>query len=173
MTEREIYEKFDNLSEKELNTKSNKNVYVKNVVMTSIIKHCRDQKKGGVRAIDGFRKNLMIPDCAIPNCPEFEVKSKTGKLSMNEKILEEFSVKIYEIDLFFYEHYKEKIKIDKNGCKYILFIVDVYFTEYFLDLDIDEQNHEGRELIFEQKRQEALEKNLVAHLLELIQVMQK
>ena len=92
---------------------------------------------------------------------------------MNEKILEEFSVKIYEIDLFFYEHYKEKTKIDKNGCKYILFRVDVYFTEYFLDLDIDEQNHEGRELIFEQKRQEALEKNLVAHLLELIQVMQK
>ena len=76
MTEREIYEKFDNLSEKELNTKSNKNVYVKNVVMTSIIKHCRGQKKGGVRAIDGFRKNLMIPDCAIPKCPEFEVKSK-------------------------------------------------------------------------------------------------
>ena len=31
MTEREIYEKFDNLSEDELNTKSNKSVYVKNI----------------------------------------------------------------------------------------------------------------------------------------------
>ena len=41
MTEREIYKKFDNLSEKELNTKSNKNIYVKNVIMTTIIKHCR------------------------------------------------------------------------------------------------------------------------------------
>ena len=29
MTEREIYEKFGNLSEDELNTKSNKNVHVK------------------------------------------------------------------------------------------------------------------------------------------------
>ena len=30
MTEREIYEKFSNLSEDELNTKSNKNIYVRN-----------------------------------------------------------------------------------------------------------------------------------------------
>ena len=36
----EIYEKFDNLSKEELNTKSNKNVYIKNKVMTNIIKHC-------------------------------------------------------------------------------------------------------------------------------------
>ena len=40
MTEREIYRKY-NLSEDELNIKSNKNVYVKNTVMTNIIKHCR------------------------------------------------------------------------------------------------------------------------------------
>ena len=45
LTEREIYEKFDNLSKNELNTKSNKNVYVKNNVMTNIIKHCRGEKK--------------------------------------------------------------------------------------------------------------------------------
>ena len=32
MTEREIYENFSNLSKKELNTKSNKNVCIKNVV---------------------------------------------------------------------------------------------------------------------------------------------
>ena len=45
MTEREIDEKFGNISEEELNTKSNKNVYVKNVVMTAIIKRCRGRKK--------------------------------------------------------------------------------------------------------------------------------
>ena len=38
MTERKIYKKFVNLSEKELNTKSNKITYVKNDVMTTIIK---------------------------------------------------------------------------------------------------------------------------------------
>ena len=41
MTEREIFEKFDNLSNDELNTKSSKFVYVKNNVITNIVKHCR------------------------------------------------------------------------------------------------------------------------------------
>ena len=45
MTERELYEKFDNSSEKELNTKSNISVYVKNDTMTTIIKCCRGGKK--------------------------------------------------------------------------------------------------------------------------------
>ena len=65
MTEREIYEQFGNLSKEKLNTKSNKNVSVKNVVMTAIIKRCRGKKKRSVRAIDGFRNKLMIPDSEI------------------------------------------------------------------------------------------------------------
>ena len=109
-TERELYEKFDNLSKEELNAKSNKTAYVRNDVMTTIIKRCRGKKKRGIRAIDEFRKKLIIPDSEIPVCPEFEVKSKIGKLFMNEKIIEEYSVKIYEIDPFFYEHHKEKNK---------------------------------------------------------------
>ena len=48
--------KFDDLSKDELNTKSNKNVYVRNNVMSNIIKRCRGEKKRGIRAIDGFRK---------------------------------------------------------------------------------------------------------------------
>ena len=38
MAKREIYKKFTNLSKKELNTKNNKKTYVKNYVMTTIIK---------------------------------------------------------------------------------------------------------------------------------------
>ena len=160
ITERELCEKFDNLGQEELNAKSNKTVYVRNDVVTTI-KHCGCEKKRGIRAIDGFRKKLMIPDSEIPVCPEFEVKSKIGKLFINEKILEEYSVKIYEIDPLFYEHHKEKIKVDKNDCKYILFRIDVYFTEYFLAIEIGEQNHEVREFVFEKKRQEALEKKFI------------
>ena len=37
MTERKIFEK--------LNTKSNKNVFVKNTIMTNVINHCRGEKK--------------------------------------------------------------------------------------------------------------------------------
>ena len=38
MTKGEIYKKFTNLSKKGLNTKSNKNPYFRNDVMTTIIK---------------------------------------------------------------------------------------------------------------------------------------
>ena len=115
MTEREIYENFANLSKEEWNTKSNKIIYVRNDVITTIIKCCRGEKKRGIRAIDVFRKKIMIPDSEIPKCLEFEVKSKIGKLLMNEKILEEYSVKIYEIDPYFYEHHKEKKQLTKMG----------------------------------------------------------
>ena len=56
MAKREIYKKFTNLCEKELNTKSSKNPYVRNDVMTTIIKRCRGEKTRGIRTIDGFRK---------------------------------------------------------------------------------------------------------------------
>ena len=107
MTEREIYENFDNLSKDKLNTKSNKSAYVKNIIMANIIKHCRGQKKRGPRAIYGFRKNLMLADYEISVSIEHVVKSKIGTIFKNEKILEEYSVKIYEIDPYFYEHYKK------------------------------------------------------------------
>ena len=74
--------------------------------MTTIIKRCRGKKKRGVEAIDGYRKKLMIPVSKVLECREFEFKSKIGKLFMNEKILKEYSVRIDEIDPFFYEHYK-------------------------------------------------------------------
>ena len=45
MTERETFEKFDNLSEDELKTKNNKKSFVKNDVMTTVIKWCRVKKK--------------------------------------------------------------------------------------------------------------------------------
>ena len=47
----------------------------------------------------------MIPDFEIPKCPEFEVKSIIGKILKTHNPLEEYSVKIYEIDPYFYEHY--------------------------------------------------------------------
>ena len=57
MTKRQIYKIFTNSGGKELNTKDNKKTYVKNGVMTTVIKRCRGKKTRGIRAIDGFRKN--------------------------------------------------------------------------------------------------------------------
>ena len=117
-------------------------------------------KKRGIREIDEFRKKLMIPDYEIAKRPEHEVKWKIGTIFANEKILEKYPATIYEIDPYFYEHYKEKIQTDKNGCEYVLFKIDIYFTEYFLAVEIDEKSHTDRDPLFEEKRQKALEKKL-------------
>ena len=45
MTKREIFEKFDDLSEDELNAKNNKEVYTKDNVMATVIKRCRGENK--------------------------------------------------------------------------------------------------------------------------------
>ena len=50
----------------------------------------------------------------------------------------------------------KKIQADKNGCKYILFRIDIYFSECFLVVKIDEKRHTDRYIIFEEKRQKAL-----------------
>ena len=77
-------------------------------------------KKRGERKIDGFRKNLMIRESEISECPEF--KSNIGNIFVNEKILKEYSVKIYKIDPYFYEHYGKKYKLIKLG-------VNIYYLE--------------------------------------------
>ena len=56
MTKRQIYKNITNLSKQELNERNNKITYVKNDVMTTVIKRCRGEKTS-IRAIDGFRKN--------------------------------------------------------------------------------------------------------------------
>ena len=54
----------------------------------------------------------------------------------------------------------KKIQIDKNECKYILFRIDIYFNNCFLAVEIDEKGHTDRGSIFDEKRQEVLEKKL-------------
>ena len=92
---------------------------------------------------------------------EHKVKSKTGTIFVNEDIYEEYLVKIYEIDLYFSENYKKKkTQVHRNGQQYILFRIDIYFTKYCLAIEIDQEGHTDRDLIFEEKRQKALEKKL-------------
>ena len=49
MTKREIYKKFTNLSQKKkkkkLNTQNKKTPYIRNDVITTIIKQCKGEKK--------------------------------------------------------------------------------------------------------------------------------
>ena len=52
----------------------------------------------------------------------------------------------------------KKIQVDNNDQEYVLFRIDIYFTEQFLAIEIDEKVHTDRYLIFEEKRQKASEK---------------
>ena len=56
--------------------------------MTTVIIRCRGEKTRGIRAIDGFRKKIMIPYSEIPKRPEFQVKSKIGKIFKKHNPLE-------------------------------------------------------------------------------------
>ena len=45
----------------------------------------------------------------------------------------------------------KKIQVDNNDQEYILFRIDIYFTKYFLAVEIDEKGHTDRDLEFEKK----------------------
>ena len=45
MTEREFFKTFYDFDKDDLNTKSNKNVFVENTIMTDIIYNCKGEKK--------------------------------------------------------------------------------------------------------------------------------
>ena len=111
MTKREIYKKF------------------RNDVMTTVIKCCRGEKTRGIRAIDGFINKLMIPDSEILKCPEFEVKSKIGKIFEKHNPLEEHTVKIYDVYPYFYGHYEKK-----NKNKLMKMGVNIYYLEFIFIL---------------------------------------
>ena len=120
MTKTEIYKNFTNLSEKELNTKNNKKAYVRNDVITIVIKRCGREKTRGIRAIDGFRIKLMIPGSEISKRPEFEVKLKIGKIFKNQNALEEQK-----------KHQKKKL-----GCKFIKINTSNVKNSYDLDYEV-------------------------------------
>ena len=74
-----------------------------------------------------------------------------------KKYLKNILLSFVKVILIFMSITKKKKQVDKNGCEYILFRINVYFTEYLLAVEID-KSFFGRYLIFEQKRQKALEK---------------
>ena len=73
--------------------------------MSTVIVRYRGGNKEEKKIWEFREKKMKIPDSDISKCPEYEVKFKIGKIFANEKIHEEYCVKIWEIDLSPYEHY--------------------------------------------------------------------
>ena len=55
-----------------------------------------------------LEKKIMIPDSEIPKCPEFEGKSKIGKLFMDEKSLNNILLGFMKLILIFVSITKKK-----------------------------------------------------------------
>ena len=90
---------------------------------------------------------------------EHKVKSEIGTIFVNEKILENILLRFMKL-IFILVSIIKKIQVDSNGQQYILFRIGIYFTKRCLAVEIDEKGHTDRELEFEKKRQQALEKKL-------------
>ena len=94
----------------------------------------------------------MIPDSEIPKCSEFEVKSEIGKFFQNHNPLKNILLGFLKLILIFINIMKKKIQVDKNGCKYLLYRIDVYFNKFLLEVEIDEKGYAVRDFIFDEKR---------------------
>ena len=90
-------------------------------------KRCRGEKTRGIRAIDGFIKTLMILDSEIPKCPEFEVKSKIGKIFKKHNYIEKYFVRFKKLILIFINIMKKRYKLIKMGG-------NIYYLELMLIL---------------------------------------
>ena len=72
----------------------------------------------------------MIPDSETPECPEFDVRSTIRKIFDIEDILEGYSVRIYKIDPYFYEHYNKK----KKKYRLMKMVANTYYLELIIIL---------------------------------------
>ena len=62
--------------------------------------------------------------------------------------------------LIFVNIMKKKIQVDKNGCQYILFRIDVYFNKFLSAVEIDENEQTERDLPFWGKKTSSTRKKL-------------
>ena len=88
-----------------------------------------------------------------------DTQSKITKFFKKHNPLENYFVKIYDPDSYFHENHKERIHIDDDGVEYIVFKIDIYFSEFLLAVEID-KNLTDRHIIFEEKRQKETELKL-------------
>ena len=112
----------------------------------------------------------MISDHEISVCLEHEVKSKIGTIFKNEKILEEYSVKIYEIGPYFYKHYRKKYKLMKMELntyylELIFILLNIFQLQKLMKKVILTET-----LLLKEKEKKRQKKDLNINLLELILV---
>ena len=101
----------------------------------------------------------MIPESKIPECAEHEVKSKIGNILVNEKkFLKNILLRFMTLILIFMSITKKKYKLTKIGANtYFLELMFVLLNIFQLQ-KLMNKKHVDKDLIFEEKREESLEK---------------
>ena len=112
----------------------------------------------------------MIPESEIPQNPEHEVKPKLGNIFVNEKILEEYSDKIYKLILFFVSIAKRNYRLTKIGMGTYYLELMFILLNIFQPQRLMKKTCWQRPFFLEEKRQKALEKKLCCKFIELIRV---
>ena len=112
------------------------------LIFTNIMKKLQADKNGCNHIL--FRIDIYFSECFL--AVEIPLKN--------------ILLRFIKLILIFMNIMKKKIQADANGCKYILFRIDIYFSDCFLAVEIDKIGHTERDIIFQEKRQKALEKIL-------------
>ena len=115
MTETELFEKCDNLSEDELNTKTDKNVYVKNDAVSTVIKRYRAEKNRRKKNRCIYKKN---DDSTIWNSRVSRTQSQTKNRKHIRKRKSFIKLILISVSIT-----KKKYKLTKMGV-----------TTYYLEL---------------------------------------
>ena len=110
MTEREVFQKYDNLSEHELNNQNDKEVSVRINVITSVTVNCTGEKKRAKKKKKKgeFKRKLGFTKFYIMVLSEYSIKSKIGKIFVNEKYLKNIMSKFMKLILLFIRIVKKK-----------------------------------------------------------------
>ena len=111
MTEREVFQKYENLSEHELNNQNNKEVSVRINVITSVTVNCTGEKKRAKKKEKKkgeFKRKLGFTKFDIMVLSEYSIKSKIGKIFVNEKYLKNIMSKFMKLILLFIRIVKKK-----------------------------------------------------------------
>ena len=111
MTEREVFQRYDNLSEHELNNQNDKEVSVRINVITSVTVNCTGEKKRAKKKEKKkgeFKRKLGFTKFDIMVLSEYSIKSKIGKIFVNEKYLKNIMSKFMKLILLFIRIVKKK-----------------------------------------------------------------
>ena len=111
-------------SRKEINKnlKDKKSKYCRNDIAEKIIENCRGVKSSndGVNRLDkekqreNFRQLLGFKENEVFESKEYSIIKQIKKVFIRQKMIDQYKVEKYFIDLYFPEH-KLGIEIDKNG----------------------------------------------------------